>query len=124
MKINDIKPTIIQHLKTFKKFLLVTENYQINDVNRLIEKLECNDVVISGKHPIEDYNIINRLDVLVSQKHCRIVFNHDDQDGYFCQISPAYSTFKYDVLADLKLETKRETLLEAMIAAVEFLESK
>lgn len=72
---------------------------------------------------MSEEQILKRLELLLVNNHCRISFNYDHQDGYFCEICKIYSMANIPILADLKSGTKRETLLEAIKAAIEFLEA-
>lgn len=73
---------------------------------------------------MNDTELFDRLQELVKEKCWKISFNHDEADGYFCEVDTSYSIFygkKLDV-ADLA-NIKRETLRESVKAAIEYLEN-
>lgn len=92
------------------------EDYKLDQILKEFGKSEF-DSSLSGKDAI----IINRLEACVKERAWKLIFNHDHEDGYFAEVQQGYHNTDI-VLADLERSTKRETLREAMIAAIDFLE--
>ena len=72
--------------------------------------------------PGKDAEIINKLERCVKERSWKLIFNHDDADGFFAEVQMGYHNTDI-VVADLKPSTKRESLRESMIAAIDFLEN-
>jgi hypothetical protein len=88
----------------------------------MVEQLKEIEFVPINEMP-SDFATLNHLENLLKDKCCRITFNYDREDGFFCQINALYSSFNQDILADLEPETKRETLNASLIAAIKYLEN-
>lgn len=92
------------------------EEYKLDQLLKLFRQTEFESALI-----IKDAIIINRLEELVKNKAWKLIFNHDDADGFFAEVQEGYHALDISV-ADLEIETKRDTLRDAMIAAIEYLE--
>lgn len=92
------------------------ETYKLNEILREFGKTEFDSAKSIG-----DIQIINQLEHYTELKTV-LVFNHDHEDGYFLTALNDISSTFYNVL-DINKATKRESLREAMIAAIEYLKN-
>lgn len=93
------------------------EDYKLDQILKEYGKSEFESSI-----PGKDAEIINSLETCVKEKSWKLIFNHDDADGFFAEVQMGYHNTDI-VVADLKPSTKRETLRESMLAAVEFLQN-
>lgn len=111
MKRNEAYSAIIEITKKY--------NWDNNETYKLDQVLkQFGESEFDSAKSIGDIQIINELQEL-TKRATIIRFNHDVEDGFFVDMVDGYGDF-YKVL-DLISETKRETLREAMIAAIEYL---
>lgn len=90
------------------------EEYKLEEILKDYGKKEFESALV-----IKDAILINKLEEIVRDRNWKLIFNHDDQDGFFVEVQEGYHNTDI-VLADLKPETKRESLIDAILAAIEF----
>lgn len=119
----NIKEPEDNRLREAKRLLTEFVNLPSLDIGHQDLKCEAIDLIqqIEGKSNRE---LLTKLEGLLTNKYWKISFNFDEHDGYFCEVYKSYSIAKnFPHVADLKTSTKRKTLKEAIIAAIEYLEN-
>lgn len=114
MKINEIKSEIFEITQKYK-----WDYKEEQKLERLLKNFGTQE--FESGLVIKDTVIINRLEALVKDRVWKLIFNHDTVDGFFAEVQTGYHYCDISV-ADLSRETKRETLRDAMLAAIQFLE--
>lgn len=90
------------------------EEYKLEQILKDYGKAEFDSALI-----VKDAQLINQLEEIVKKYSWKLIFNHDDADGFWCEVQEGYHDTDI-VVADLKRDTKRETLREAILAAIEY----
>lgn len=93
------------------------EEQKVNHLLKIFGQEEFESALV-----IKDAILINRLEEVVKSRCLKLIFNHDDAYGFFVEVQRWYHESDI-VVADLKLSTKRETLRDAILAAIQYLES-